>query len=206
MHKNHYSSILFFFLIIVFTIYIIFFNLQTSTKLNEKFKIWGIHMNDIENFTINETDRFSISNIQIEDILSTDNSKIIKIRRFSNVDRKTSESYVKDRFLELNSLFTSVSSPYFGVITQTIECPDEFKPKINEAITSDQNKVTYYILYANERFTYGICSKDLVKYKTLFTFIYCSDKKDLYQFEIFSLPDEPDGNLVKIISSFKCHL
>jgi len=161
-------------------------------------------MNYVENFTINKTAQFSISNLQIEDILSTDNSKIIKIRRFSNIDNKTFISYVQDKFLQLNSLFVSTPSPYFGIITQKIECPDEFKPKINKTITSDQNEVTYYILYTSERFTYGVCSKDLIKYKTLFTFVYCSDKKDLYQVEIFDPPNELDNNLIEIISSFKC--
>lgn len=62
----------------------------------------------------------------------------------------------------------------------------------------------YYILYANDRFTYGVCSDDLVKYRAIFYLVHCKQSNELYQIELFISPEEFTHSLVDELQLFDC--
>jgi hypothetical protein len=107
------------------------------------------------------------------------------------------EKFILDRKFLFSSLFLPTTSPYPGVITNIIDCAEEFHPK-EEHISSG----TLYRVSAGDRFNYGICSADLIKYSSIYGIFDCG-KKGVIEIRIFSLPQQKQI-IEKLISSFRC--
>ena len=105
------------------------------------------------------------------------------------------KKYIEDRKFLLTSLFLPTTSPYPEVITNIIECSDEFKPKAQKA-----NNGTVYTLFAGERFNYGICTHDLIKYDSGYGIFDCKEK-GVFEVRVFSTDDK---KIKKLTQSFKC--
>ena len=99
----------------------------------------------------------------------------------------------------INSLYRGISSPYPGVLSNRIECPEEFKPAKIENDPFD-----YYIIYASERFTYGVCSWDLIKYKSIIYFLYCDKVNNLYHIKLFVPLNENILSYIDLLDSIRC--
>jgi hypothetical protein len=83
------------------------------------------------------------------------------------------------------------------VITNTIDCPDEFKP-----IKQDFGGGTVYKLFAGERYGYGICTNDLIKFDSYYGLFDCG-RKGIFEVKLFG----PVGGagIENIIKSFSCN-
>ena len=103
--------------------------------------------------------------------------------------------YIKDKKFLLESLFLPTTSPYPEVITNVIECPEEFKPKARNVENG-----TVYTLFAGERYNYGVCAPDLVKFNSLYGIFDCN-RKGIFEIRLFS---EDKGKIENIMKSFKC--
>ena len=101
----------------------------------------------------------------------------VRISIYEIEDPSFSEQRINEKVFIINSLYKTILSPYPGQISHQIQCTDEFKPV-------EVSKKTY-LLYAGSRFTYGVCSWDLIKYRALMHFIYCPKQNKLYQIELF---------------------
>lgn len=117
------------------------------------------------------------------------------IVRITKVKTSSPRKYAEDKKFLLESLFSQTAAPYPGVITNVIECPEEFKPKIVEAENG-----TMYTFFAGERFTYGICTQDLIVYYSTYGIFEC--KNDIFEVNVFSEKEgeEPE----RIVESFHC--
>ncbi len=107
------------------------------------------------------------------------NENIIRINLFHNISPTKAMSKYSDIIFSIDSLYQNINSPYPGVITNKIVCPDSLKP----IIKNSSNEFKKYIVYASRRLTYGVCSEDLIKYKSLIYFDYC--KPDFRMYELF---------------------
>lgn len=87
---------------------------------------------------------------------------------------------IQEKMFFINTLYREIHSPYPGQISNKIGCSDEFTP-----IKFNNTPYDYYQIYASDRLTYGVCSWDLVKYKSILYFYYCEDNKELFQLELF---------------------
>lgn len=141
----------------------------------------------MQSFT-KEKSRFSY----VERLWAFNKAIIVKIDRTKIADH---EKYIEDRKFLFESLFLPTTSPYPEVITNIIECPDEFKPKER---TVDNGVI--YTLFAGERFNYGVCVKDLVKYHSEYGIFDCKDK-GIFEVRIFSSDNK---TIEKIMGTFKC--
>lgn len=130
-------------------------------------------------------------------------NQIFLLKRITNLAEDSANSYIKEEKFKLESVFDPIRSPYFEVLTKKIECPEEFKPLTAES-THPNNKVFYYILYANERFAFGVCSKDLIKYRAIVAFTYCKNTRDLYHLKYFIPNQEYNETAEETIKSFSC--
>ncbi len=68
----------------------------------------------------------------------------------------------------IKGLYSSIPSPYPGILSNEISCGDEFKPELQL-----QGLVLYIEGYTTPRRTFGACAKDLIKYKTFIKYYYC---------------------------------
>lgn len=104
--------------------------------------------------------------------------------------------YINDKVFLLTALFEPTQSPYPEVITNVIDCPQEFKP-----VKQDFGSGVIYKLYAGERYGYGICTKDLIKYNAYYGLFDCG-KKGVFEIKLFGSPGGDE--IQKIIESFSC--
>jgi hypothetical protein len=93
--------------------------------------------------------------------------------------------YIKDRMALFHSVFDVKRVDYPGQYSKTITCPDEFKPKFSEIDLKD-GYLVYYSGFANKNKITGACVADLLEYKYSYGFIFCSSKRELYEFEHYS--------------------
>ena len=117
------------------------------------------------------------------------------ILKMTRVKTEAPQKYIEDKKFLLKSLFSPTDSPYPEVITNVIECPEEFKPKVKEL-----EQGTIYTLFAGDRFTYGICSKDLVAYYSSYGIFDCKEK-GIFEVQLFAKTKQ---ELEPAIESFVC--
>ncbi len=190
------------FTILVLLLVILFYKGQPKT-LYDQFKLWKTSMDNTKEFMITDVSKSSFTDKIIIEISAQKFGENLKIRKIENMDKQDADTYIDEKRFETDSLFYTVPSPYPDVITQIIVCPDEFHPIINETEDKDRGLI-FYILYAGERFNYGVCSEDLIRYKSILAFIYCKDKEELYQVELFTPVDEFNQTSIDMIESFRC--
>lgn len=133
-------------------------------------------------------------------IILKNGEDVLRVKAISGVDRKSADVLVEEEKVTIKALYGAALSPYPGQISNQIVCTEKFMPRFNTSQTEDY--YSYVSLFATDRLTYGACSEDLVKYNAVLAWMYCEEKKTLYQFEHFS-PIKPNLDLVTV-TSFKC--
>lgn len=91
--------------------------------------------------------------------------------------------YLRDRRLLLESLFDARVSPYPEAISNTVACPERFRPDVREG----PGRVEYR-LAAGERLNYGVCADDLVRFRSIHVILDCGGD-GVVEASLFS----PDG-------------
>jgi len=156
-----------------------------------------------KDFKILQSDTHKIGNMEVKDISAINFSKVLKIRIIKNIDEKIAERHLQETIGNLESLFISMPAPYPGALTREIVCPEEFIPlKIKKSIGGSE--LIYYILYSNERFGYGVCSRDFIEYKSIVAFSYCYKTKEFFEIKLFSSIDSFEEDDIFLIESFRC--
>jgi len=123
----------------------------------------------------------------------------IKVNVFKNISQEEANIYITDKIVVINSLFKEISSPYPGALSNRIKCPEELNP-----LRISNHPLDYYIIYASSRFTYGACSFDLIKYRSMLYFQYCGEQKSLYQVKLFIPIDQDISAYEELLKSIKC--
>lgn len=187
----------------IFTISLVYFLRSSPDSLSAQFSLWNVHAEGVQNFAIEEREIKRVEDSEITDLTAGRGEQVFRVRRITNVAKDAAANYINDQRIKLESIFNPAPSPYFAILTKEIECPKDFLPIYNESIKAS-NKVLYYILYANERLNYGVCSEDLIAYRAINGFTYCENTKDLYHLEYF-VPNEEYGETIEeIIRAFSC--
>lgn len=176
------------FLLIPITL-LIFFLIQD--KLTRSLTFWRVNIK-LTGFSMvsKSFDKTKFSKTEELEVRKKDT--IVKIAKTEIEDHN---KFIEDRKFLFESLFISTTSPYPEVITDIIECPNEFKPSL-EAVSDG----VIYTLFAGERLNFGVCSKDLVKYHSAYGIFDCKDK-GVFEIQVFSnVESEPKT----IVQSFGC--
>ncbi|MDD5772431.1 MAG: sulfatase [bacterium] len=159
-----------------------------NSSLGEVFDQLGISISKADDFVIQK----NISMYEWENTFFTvsaeKNGSVIKIEVINNIDNNSAERRIEEKKYIINSLYYQTPSPYPGMISNTIEYPDEFKPKV-EYIEIEGVKTAFLILSSTSRFTYGVGAEELIAYRGALIFIYNEKEKKLYQIELF-IPKE----------------
>ena len=173
-------------------------NENTLKKYLDKFRVsWE----GAENFLVNES--FTQQTKEKNKIMADYKNQLIRLEIITGLEKESAEKHITNRRYVIDSLFLDIAAPYPDAITNTLECPDEFKPKIREIKISNFD-TAYYEIFATERLTYGACSDDLIKYKTMLAWVYCENAKNLFQIELFLPKNEFNGDYSGLFNSFKC--
>lgn len=162
------------------------------------------------NVTIELSEEYKvISNRKIIDdsrtiamIYATSKDNILKIQIVDGLSEKEARDYTNNQRYLINSLFSRQKVPYPGPITNTLVCPKEYLPVIEEEDDSEYFKVFYY-MYANDRLVFGGYDEGSLRYSMILAFIYCKEKKELFKIEYYT-PKENTSLIHKnILKSFR---
>lgn len=121
-------------------------------------------------------------------IVAQKDGSIIKLEVIKNIDAEYAKRHIEDKQFMISSLYERISSPYPGMISKVIECPDKFKPVMHFLEIGGKNTPVYF-LYSTARLTYGACVDELLKHRGALAFFYSDERKTLYQIELF-IPKE----------------
>jgi len=152
---------------------------------------WGVSL-DVSDFKLLSFSKDNTKFLEVEKLEANKDTTRLFIDRTKISDHR---KYIEDRKFLLESLFLPTTSPYPEVITNIIECPDEFKPKVQNI-----NNGAVYTLFAGERFNYGVCAHDLVKYNSVYGIFDCKEK-GIFEIRIFS---DDEKKIKEITKTFKC--
>ncbi len=124
-----------------------------------------------------------------------DGNESITLKSIPHVDAVVAESLVSDRLTLFRSIFEPKRVDYPGAYTQTIICPEEYKPKYDEINLTAQSASTensgaylkYFVGYANSNKVAGACSADLIAYHYAYGFMYCPGAQSLVEIEYYAV-------------------
>ena len=141
----------------------------------------GVRMEGAAGFTV-EKDVFRRDAFRT--ILAKHNGRVMKIEATEGLDAAPARRQVEESLYVITSLYRRHVSPYPGVVSQTIECPPEFKPQ-ETRFQADGVSVPLYLLYGTARLTYGVCIDELAVYRAVLAFVYSAPRRTLYRIELF---------------------
>ena len=171
---------------------------ETISNIEKHLVKWKVRIDTggflLTNFSESNSGGLARETLEAEFALAgTQGGKVIL--KMTRIQTAASQKYMDDKKFLLESLFLPTTSPYPGVITNIRECPDEFKPTVEEV---EQRII--YTLFAGSRFNYGVCAKDLVEYYSAFGIFDCKEK-GIFEVRIFSKTKE---QIQPFIGSFSC--
>ena len=114
------------------------------------------------------------------------------LRVSEGIDSAKAKSLVKEERFMIEHLFEDRQAPYPGQLTNTLRCPDRFRPKDVEA---KAGALALFTAYANDRLSFGGCSEDLVRYHATIGFFYEEASERLVRAEYFAAVEAPDPGL-----------
>lgn len=167
------------------------FLLINNDPLKNHLNSWKIKM-DLGEAKLVNTTTDKTRTYQTDTLEAKGGDMTIKIAKTETEDH---QKFIHDRKFSLNSLFIPTTSPYPEVITNIIECDGEFKPKSQRL-----GKGEIFTLFAGERFNFGICTSDLVKYSAIYGIFDCG-QKGIIEIWLFRKGGE---NLQPLAKTFSC--
>lgn len=185
MTKKIFWTVFLFFILFIIAL-LIFLNNNLSARL----LWWGVNI-DLSSFSLVSFDKNETRVLKVEKLEAINSATKVFIDRTKVEDHK---KFIEDKKFLLESLFLPTTSPYPEVITNVIECSNEFKPKVRKV-----DNGIIYSLFAGERYNYGICAKDLVKYSSEYGIFDCREK-GIFEIRLFG----EKGEIGHMMKSFKC--
>jgi len=157
----------------------------------------------IKDFSITDVEEKQVYGLPATQTSAIRSDQTIKILHLKGSDLKKTRLFLDEKKFGVESLYNSQPSPYPDVITREIVCPQEYLPIVEEDEDENFYKIIY-TLFANERFSYGACSPEIITYKSVFSLIHCKNSGDLYQIEFFSPLESYDEEILNGIKDFSC--
>lgn len=128
-----------------------------------------------------------------------DGSIKARMRIQDSVSPEEAARYIAEQTALLLSIFESRLPPYPEFLTRESGCPQEFMP-----VEQSNHLGSYHVLYAGERFGYGVCTDDLARRRAAIGHFYCPDSRRLFSLEYFIPRDAAVSTLIAIFDSLRC--
>ncbi|MDP8219115.1 MAG: hypothetical protein P9M03_10360 [Candidatus Theseobacter exili] len=109
---------------------------------------------------------------------------IVKIEVIAGIDKESAETLIGNEIIGVKALYDNALSPYPGDISNRIVFNEKFRPVL-KTINNKAVEYKYFLLFSNKRFGLGVGSDDLVEYKHLLGWFYCSEFSELHTVRCF---------------------
>lgn len=154
----------------------------------------------LKDFVVKSTETREVSGLSVTDIEAENNDALLRLELVRGMNEKLASLYLEEKEVGIESLFLTQPAHYPGAITREVECPAQFHPE-----KGDIRGMAYYIMYANERFFYGVCAQELVKYRSIMGLRYCKEQKTFVEAKLFFPPEIFNKDrALELLGSFQC--
>lgn len=178
--------------VLLLFIFIFLFSLKSDGSFNSVLKKNRISLEGVQNFKLEEGDS--------ENIIGVKENEVIRLKIIKDIGNKEkAKEYTDGQLSLISAQYEPQPVPYPEFITNSKDCAEKFKPVKKEHIFGN-----YELLFAGERFSYGACSDDLIKYKASLGYFYCKRTKTLHKLEYFIPKEESIEKLENLTGSFNC--
>ena len=133
----------------------------------------------------------------------TNLESVLKIEVIDGIDSASASTMIADGMMGLQALYANALSPYPGDISREVVSDRHFRPQV-VSTNMHGRSLNYALLFANERFGYGVASTDSVRYRSLVGWIHCADRSALYKVRYFAKMTVPDEDLVQLYRRLEC--
>ncbi|MDP3901022.1 MAG: hypothetical protein Q8Q38_01665 [bacterium] len=160
----------------------------------------GVLLPSIGDFRVTKAEARKVSDLSVTNVEAESNGTLLRLELTRGMDAKLAQLYLEEKRVGIESLFVTQPAHYPGIITREVDCPPQFQPE--KGALGD---MTYYVMYANDRFSYGVCVQDFVTYRSLMGLMYCEDQKMFLEAKLFSPADLFDKTeALKLLGSLSC--
>ena len=125
----------------------------------------------------------------------------IQLRFIPAQDGDVAEAFIEDKLALFKSIYQSKRVDYPGQFSKVIECPDQFKPNYFPGSVAE-GKLGYFLGFANKNKVPGACVADLVSFRYFYGLLYCKNRSEVIEVEVFFNLNE-DG-LKTLIQDISC--
>lgn len=110
---------------------------------------------------------------------------LLVTRIWYNINDSTATKMMTDKKFLIENLFLTQPSPYPDIVSNQVECPERLKPAPFDTAFSDI-RIFAFRLYANDRYIYGECIDDVIRYTSAYILIYNLEEKILTEIKYFT--------------------
>lgn len=141
----------------------------------------------VQGFTVSET--YIDTPEQFQALYHSAGHKVrVDIRR--PMGRHEAASLIAQRIHSMKSLYDPRLSPYPGDLSNEIMCPEPYLPTFGSRETPDVH-IQFAQGLATKRLTFGACADDLIVYRGLIAWYWCSASQTVVQLEAMVPKAEP---------------
>jgi hypothetical protein len=125
------------------------------------------------------------------------------VKTYLQIEDSSAKKIMEDKRFLIDNLFKTQPSPYPDVVSNSINCPDRFKPVPADSL-NERMWLFAYKIYANDRFIFGECTDDAAFYISAYIFIYSRKNKILNEIKFFTPRSAPSCDPLTLAKSILC--
>ncbi|MDD5302401.1 MAG: hypothetical protein PHS14_04755 [Elusimicrobia bacterium] len=165
---------------------------------------WGVKADLPFDYAIAFRDADPDATPRLEDVeAKARGGRIIHAERLSDADASQGEGHIKDRLVQLQSLYDPNPDPYFAILTKKTVCQDKYRMAYRPR--KKNGTVLHFLeLYANARRTYGACTGEMAFYRAAVAMIYCPRTRSAVILESFVPSAEYTPADARAVESLQC--
>jgi hypothetical protein len=133
----------------------------------------------------------------------TNGAALANIDVLEHIKAADAETLTRDGVMGMQALYANALSPYPGDISNKVVTDPAFQPRLFQA-TNGALRFTYLLVHANDRFGYGVTTKESVRYKSLVGMFFCAARESFFKVKLFMPPGTPDSELVNLLTGMQC--
>jgi hypothetical protein len=133
----------------------------------------------------------------------TNLESVLKIEVIGGIEDASASTMIADGMMGLQALYANALSPYPGDISREIVSDRRFRPQVVSTNLHGRSS-NYALLFANQRFGYGVASADAVRYRSLVGWIHCGNRSTLYKVRYFAPLTARNEDLVQFYRRLQC--
>lgn len=126
---------------------------------------------------------------------------VLQVKHYFNMTKEKARKLIDDRKFFLGAMFKDQPSPYPGVLSSTIGCPEALVPK---PIEDTANVSLTYQLLATRNLIYGNCNPSDNYYYCFYQVFFCAEKKELFEMKIYTPISKPSFDNKKYSFNISC--